>query len=157
VGATALFIPPAVLVALFLLRNQRRTAVETRHCAAAAGTDRWRPFLILTAVEVVRSVMFFGVNTFIELYWIRHLHADRGVAGAALACFLVGGVGGTLLGGRIADRFGLVRTVQVGTMVGVPVLAVLRLCPGAHTALVAAAAAGIAINIPFSVLVRLGQ
>jgi FSR family fosmidomycin resistance protein-like MFS transporter len=101
--------------------------------------------------------VFFGVNTFIELYWIHHLGASRGVAGAALACFLVGGVAGTLLGGRIADRLGLVRALQIGTVAMVPALVALRLCPGAGLALAAAAASGLAVNIPFSVMIKLGQ
>ena len=50
---------------------------------------------------MVRSAAFFGINTFIELSWLKHLHASRTLAGVALACFLVGGVAGTLLGGRI--------------------------------------------------------
>jgi hypothetical protein len=29
-------------------------------------------------------VTFFGLNTFIELYWVRDLHASRGLAGIAL-------------------------------------------------------------------------
>jgi hypothetical protein len=73
---------------------------------------------------------FFGLNTFIEPYWIRHLHASRGLAGVALTCFLAGGVAGTLLGGRIADRVGAVRTVQIGTAVILPALAGLLLAPG---------------------------
>ena len=122
-----------------------------------AGRDRWAPFAALTAVEVVRSAAFFGINTFIELYWLYHLHASRALAGAALACFLIGGVAGTLLGGRIADRIGLVRTVQLGTVLAVPMLVGLRLCPGAVAPLGFAVLTGIALNIPFAVLVKLGQ
>jgi FSR family fosmidomycin resistance protein-like MFS transporter len=165
-GATALFIPPALLIGLLLLRHQQRARAAQRSRAgslAAAGPagspgrDRWAPFLVMTGVEVVRSVVFFGVNTFIELYWIHHLGASRGVAGAALACFLVGGIAGTLLGGRIADRLGLVRALQIGTAAMVPTLVALRLCPGAGLALAAAAASGIAVNIPFAVMIKLGQ
>jgi FSR family fosmidomycin resistance protein-like MFS transporter len=105
----------------------------------------------------VRSAAFFGVNTFIELYWIRHLHASRGLAGAALAVFLVGGVAGTLAGGRIADRIGTVRTVQVGALAAVPLLVALRLTGGTVAPLVFAALAGAALNVPFAVLVKLGQ
>ena len=155
-GATVLFIPPAVLTGFVLLRHQQRTA-PARPTAAAAGTDQWRPFLLLTAVEITRSVSFFGTSTFIELYWITHLHASRPVAGAALTCFLTGGVAGTLLGGRIADRFGLTRTVLVGNVAAIPALIALRACPGASIALAAALAAGVAVRIPFSVLVKLGQ
>ncbi|GAA4609259.1 MFS transporter [Actinoallomurus liliacearum] len=157
VGALALFIPPALLVGFVLFRRRHRQGADAAAAAARTGTDRWPPFLVLTGIEVVRSVAFFGVNTFIELYWIRHLHASREVAGAALACFLVGGVGGTLLGGRIADRIGLVRTVQLGGVVALPALVGLRLVPGAAFPLLFAVLSGVALNIPFAVLVKLGQ
>ena len=148
-GATALFIPPAVLVGLVLLRHHQRALARAAPGSIGIGPDRWAPFLVMTGVEIVRSVVFFGVNTFIELYWIHHLGASRGLAGAALACFLVGGVAGTLLGGRIADRIGLVHALQVGTVAMVPALVALRLCPNAGIALIVAAAAGLATNIPF--------
>jgi MFS transporter, FSR family, fosmidomycin resistance protein len=155
-GATVLFIPPAVLTGFVLLRHQQRTG-PARQAAATAGTDRWGPFLLLTAVEVTRSVNFFGTSTFIELYWIAHLHASRPLAGAALTCFLTAGIAGTLLGGRLADRFGLTRTVLTGNVAAIPALIALRACPGAGLALVAALAAGVTVRIPFSVLVKLGQ
>jgi FSR family fosmidomycin resistance protein-like MFS transporter len=155
VPATALFVPPAVLIAVVLLR--RRQVTRPTRGSGHVGNDQWRPFSALVGIEVVRSAAFFGVNTFIELYWIRHLHTGRGAAGAALACFLVGGVAGTLLGGRIADRIGTVRTVQLGTLVALPMLAGLRLSGGPVLPLVFAVLVGMALNIPFAVLVKLGQ
>jgi MFS transporter, FSR family, fosmidomycin resistance protein len=154
--ATGLFLPPAALICFALLRKHRR---EAAHGTAAqrAGRDRWGPFAALTGVEVLRSAAFFGLNTFIELYWIRHLHASRGLAGIALTCFLAGGVAGTLLGGRIADRVGAVRTVQLGTAVILPALGGLLLVPGALAPLPFALATGISLNMPFAVLVKLGQ
>jgi FSR family fosmidomycin resistance protein-like MFS transporter len=159
-SATALFIPPAFLIGLVLLRHQQRARMARVAGPAAAGPgrrDRWAPFLTMTGVEIVRSIVFFGVNTFIELYWIRHFRASRGLAGAALASFLVGGLAGTLLGGRIADRIGLVRALQIGTVAMIPALIALRLVPGGGLALLAAVASGVAVNIPFSVMVKLGQ
>jgi MFS transporter, FSR family, fosmidomycin resistance protein len=156
VGATALFIPPAVLIGFVLLRHSERQGARPPG-AVRAGRDQWRPFAVLTGVEVVRSVAFFGVNTFIELYWLRHLHASRGLAGAALTCFLAGGVGGTLLGGRIADRMGMVRTVQLGGALALPMLAGLLLTPGRVVPLLFAVLTGVALNLPFAVLVKLGQ
>jgi FSR family fosmidomycin resistance protein-like MFS transporter len=156
VPATGLFLPPAALICFVLLRKHRR---EAAHGAAAqrAGRDRWGPFAALTGIEILRSVAFFGLNTFIELYWIRYLHGSRALAGLALTCFLAGGVAGTLLGGRIADRIGAVRTVQLGTAVILPALAGLLLVPGALAPLPFALATGLALNIPFAVLVKLGQ
>jgi FSR family fosmidomycin resistance protein-like MFS transporter len=155
VGATALFIPPALITGLVLMK--RRGRATGPGAAARTGPDRWGPFLALTGVAAVRSVAFFGVLTFVELYWIRHLHSGRGLAGIALACFLVGGVAGTLLGGRIADRIGMVRAVQLGAALTVPLLAALRLVPGTVAPLSVALLAGVALNIPFAVLVKLGQ
>jgi FSR family fosmidomycin resistance protein-like MFS transporter len=157
VGATTLFIPPAVLAGFVLVRHARRAGPGHGRSAAGGGTDKWRPFLLLTAVEVTRSVNFFATSTFIELYLITHLHASRAMAGAGLTSFLLGGVGGTLLGGRIADRIGLTRTVLAGNVVAVPALIALRACPSAGLAVAAALAAGVAVRIPFSVLVKLGQ
>jgi len=155
-AATALFIPPAVLAGFVLVRRQQR-ARSAPPPTMVAGHDRWRPFLLLTVIEITRSVNFFGASTFIEFHWITHLHASRPMAGAALTCFLLGGVAGTLLGGRIADRFGLTRTVLAGNAAAIPALIALRACPSAGIALVAALAAGATIRIPFSVLVKLGQ
>jgi FSR family fosmidomycin resistance protein-like MFS transporter len=154
--ATVLFIPPAVVIAVILLRHHRQ-ARASRKPAKATGKDHWLRFANLTAIEVVRSTTFFGINTFIELYWIRYLHLSKTAAGAALACFLVGGVAGTLLGGRIADRYGMVRTTQFGALAAVPLLIALRLSTGQIAPLICAVAAGVALNIPFAVLVKLGQ
>ena len=155
--ATALFLPPAALISFILLRKHRRETAAHATAPQRAGRDRWGPFAALTGIEALRSVAFFGLNTFIELYWIRDLHASRGLAGIALTCFLAGGVAGTLLGGRIADRVGAVRTVQLGTAVILPVLGGLLLVPGALAPLPFALATGIALNIPFAVLIKLGQ
>jgi MFS transporter, FSR family, fosmidomycin resistance protein len=155
--ATALFLPPAAIICFVLLRKHRRETAAHAAAAQRTGRDRWGPFAALTGVEVLRSTAFFGLNTFIELYWIRDLHASRTLAGIALTCFLAGGVVGTLLGGRIADRFGAVRTVQLGTALILPALVGLLLVPGALAPLPLALAVGITLNLPFAVLIKLGQ
>ncbi|WP_245717352.1 MFS transporter [Nocardia jejuensis] len=157
VGATALFLPPAVLMGFVLWRHQQRTSRHHATASTAAGPDRWLPFAILTLVEVIRSTVFIGVNTFIVLYWINHLGASRTLGGAALTAFLVGGVAGTLSGGRLADRIGLVRTIQIGGLAVVPALIAVRVTPDPVWALALAALAGFTANIPFAVLVKLGQ
>ena len=57
---------------------------------------------------------------------------------------------------------GMVRTVRLGALLAVPMLVGLRLAPGGclplgAPALLFAALAGVALNIPFAVLVKLGQ
>ncbi|MEV3936890.1 MFS transporter [Glycomyces sp. NPDC049804] len=155
VGATALFIPPAVLIAFVMLR--KRTRAQAAPPEARTGTDRWGPFAVLTAIEVVRSILWVGIITFIELYWIRHLGAGHAVAGTALAGFMLGSVIGTLLGGRLADRFGAIAITRLGGVLIIPLLVLLRITPGEYAPLVLALAVGVAINIPFAVLVKLAQ
>jgi FSR family fosmidomycin resistance protein-like MFS transporter len=156
VKATVLFLPPAVLMAFVLLRKHRREAGKAA-ATQREGRDQWRPFAALTCIEILRSAAFFGLNTFLELYWIRYLNASRVLAGVALTCFLAGGVAGTLLGGRIADRIGTVRTIQLGTAVILPALGGLLLARGSIAPLPFALTTGISLNIPFAVLVKLGQ
>ncbi|WUI02416.1 MFS transporter [Spirillospora sp. NBC_00431] len=154
-GGTVVFLPPAVLAAFVLARNVRRAGAGA--AATAAGPALWRPFAVLTAISVVRSAVFAAVATFIGLYWIRQLDGSQAMAGTALACFLGGGVAGTVLGGRLADRIGLVRTVQLGALLVTPMLVGLRLAPGALLPLPFAVLVGLTLNVPFAVLVRLGQ
>jgi FSR family fosmidomycin resistance protein-like MFS transporter len=155
--ATALFIAPGLLMAWVLHRHVRRLATTSRHAGPHGGTDRPRLFALLIAVEIVRSTVSFGINTFVALYWIRELDASPALGGAALALVLGGGVLGTLLGGRIADRLGLVRTVQLGNALLLPALAALLLCRDRHAALGLALVVGAVTNIPFAVLIKLGQ
>ena len=158
VGATALFIPPAVLMGYVLLRRHRGdgTAAPTT-ATALPGKDRPGLFAALTGVEVIRSTVSFGVNTFVSLYWIRELGASSGLGGTALTLELAGGVLGTLAGGRIGDRIGLVRTVQLGNVLLVPALFGLLACDNRYVALPLVALVGLVTNIPFAVLIKLGQ
>lgn len=157
IGATALFIPPAVLMGFVLLRHHSRTAGTTTRQFAHGGRDRVGLFAVLTCTEIVRSAISNGVNTFVALYWIRHLGASSALGGVALTLELGGGVAGTLLGGRIADRFGLARTVQVGNAALLPAMCGLLACDDKYAALPLVLLVGLVTNIPFAVLVKLGQ
>lgn len=154
----AWFVVPAWIIAVITWRGARHLAVVVAPGVAEHhGRDHWGPFMCLAAVEVCRSIMFFGTSTFIELYWIRDLHAGTALAGAALGCLLGGGVIGTMIGGRIADRVGMVRTTQVGALFCLPAMVLLRICQQPELGLLAALVAGLALRVPFSVLIKLGQ
>jgi MFS family permease len=55
IGATALFIPPAVLMGFVLCRRQRRLSAQPTAAQQHKGVDRWGLFAALTCVEVKRS------------------------------------------------------------------------------------------------------
>jgi FSR family fosmidomycin resistance protein-like MFS transporter len=122
------------------------------------GDERsaWGPFAVLAAVIAVRSFIYFGLVTFIALYWVHVLHTSKALGSAALVALLVGGAGGTLIGGPLADRFGR-RAVLIGSMLSLPPLVVGLLLSGPVLGLVFAALAGAATIATFAVTIVMGQ
>jgi FSR family fosmidomycin resistance protein-like MFS transporter len=121
------------------------------------GDDEWPAFWRLTVVVVIRSIMFFGITSFLALYVIHQLHASVALGGAALTTFLVSGAIGTLLGGWIADRTAALTSVRIGFALAVPALVGLVLAGNLVVCFVFVVLAGIASYLPFSVFVILGQ
>jgi predicted MFS family arabinose efflux permease len=67
------------------------------------------------------------------------------------------GAAATLVGGRLADRLGRVRTIRAGHALAVPALVGLVAAPSLPLAFLATALLGIALYLPFSVQVTLGR
>ena len=159
--ATWLLALPAALMALVLLARLDRVldgpVGARRTHTMPTGNDDWPAFARLTAVVVVRSILFFGLSSFLALYFIRQLGASAGQGGAALTVFLVAGAGGTLLGGWIADRLGRLFSIRIGFALALPGLLGLVLAGNQGIALMFVVLTGIGTFMPFSVFVVLGQ
>jgi MFS transporter, FSR family, fosmidomycin resistance protein len=160
-GATWLLAVPAALMALLLVSRlstvldgrigQRRTHTMP------SGNDDWVAFLRLTAVVVVRSILFFGLTSFLALYFIAQLGASPGQGGVALTVFLVAGACGTLLGGWVADRYGPLVSIRIGFSLAVPGLLGLVLASNQLIGLIFVVLTAFGTFMPFSVFVVLGQ
>ncbi len=161
---TVWLIVPAIVLATVLMTQVRSGGVLSAPRKAEGASeqtppreDAWGPFGWLTATIIVRSVVFYGLNTFLPLYWVAILHQSRVAGGRALTVLLVSGAIGTLLGGRLSDRFGRMSTI-LSCMATVPFLLMLLIratTPGlAYAALVPL---GAILFAPFSVMVVLGQ
>jgi FSR family fosmidomycin resistance protein-like MFS transporter len=161
VGGTPLLALPALAMAVLLGSRLQRVlhgrGGPTGRAAVPAGRDDWPGFLLLTAVVVVRSVLFFGFTSFLALYFIDELGASARLGGAALTVFLGAGTVGTLLGGAVADRYTPVAAIRAGFAFALPGLLGLVLSPGPALALLFVALTGLAVFMPFSVFVVLGQ
>ncbi|HSR24928.1 MAG TPA: MFS transporter, partial [Candidatus Eisenbacteria bacterium] len=106
---------------------------------------------------LVRSILFYGLNTFIPLYWIGVFHQSPGAAGAALATLLVLGAAGTLLGGRLADRFSRRSVLVAAVVLAVPLLALLVAAPGPMAANAVLVPLALVLQAPSSIIVVMGQ
>ncbi|NBE98158.1 MFS transporter, partial [Nonomuraea sp. K271] len=74
----------------------------------------------------------------------------------ALFVLFAGGAVGTVLGGRLAARWGRVRTMRLAYLLAIPAVAGVVLVPG-PVAYAFVAASSIALYAPFSLHVTLGQ
>jgi FSR family fosmidomycin resistance protein-like MFS transporter len=159
-GAVFLVIPAALMAALLFARLGRvldGPAGTPKRVAHPPGPDNWPAFLRLTAVVVVRSIVFFGAVSFVALYFIHDFGTSEALGGLALSVFLFAGAGGTLIGGWLADRVGRLVSIRLGFAATVPALLGLVLSPDWVVALVFVAVFGVAIFVPFAVFVILGQ
>ncbi|MHB8657272.1 MAG: MFS transporter [Solirubrobacteraceae bacterium] len=136
------------------LRGFRSDVVAGRVRGDEPGA--WGAFAVLAAVIALRSFVYFGLVTFIPLYYVANLHAGKATGNGALAAMLLGGAGGTLIGGPLADRFGR-RAVLASSMLVLPPLLVGFLLSGPGLGIVFAALAGAATIATFAVTIVMGQ
>ena len=84
-----------------------RTSITKKSSpSSATDQDAWGAFTRLSLTAVGRSILFYGLNTFIPLYWINVLNQSKAAGGTALTIMATAGVIGNLMGGRLSDHFG---------------------------------------------------
>ncbi|HYM56391.1 MAG TPA: MFS transporter [Solirubrobacteraceae bacterium] len=120
-NGTVFLLVPAGAVALLLVRElprlaRARTADETAGAERGApAPDAWGPFLTLAGIATLRSFTFYGLLTFVPLYFVASLGTSDAEGSSALTVLLGGGIAGTLIGGRLADRVGR-KPILIGSM-----------------------------------------
>ncbi|MET7732240.1 MFS transporter [Streptomyces sp. NPDC005402] len=157
-GASPLLVVPAAMGAALCAAAVRasRTRPMTGSSALRGGIDDWPSFLRLSGAVVCRSVVFVGLSAFVSLY-VRERVGGGDVAGTAALCVLyAGGAVGTVLGGRLADRYGRLTVVRRAYALTVLAVAGVVLVPGPAVYLFVALTS-VGLYVPFSLHVTLGQ
>ena len=161
---TLIFIMPEVIICV-LMKNFYRDLYElnqnpsskSSNKNSSAGVDQWSSFARLTVVVFGRSIIFYGFNTFLALYLINELHQTETISNATLSFYYAISAIGTLIGGKLADKFGcrkmirfsfslLLLTILLFTATNNFIIATLLLLP-----------LGIALSFSYSPIVVLGQ
>jgi FSR family fosmidomycin resistance protein-like MFS transporter len=158
---TAFVLIPTALMGLVLARElprlrSFRSDVVGGRVQRGEQHEAWGPFALLAGVIALRSFVYFGMVTFIPLYFIHVLHSSKALGNTALSAMLLGGAAGTLIGGPLADRFGR-RTVLVGSMLLLPPVVVAFMLAGPVLAVAFAAVAGAVTIATFAVTIVMGQ
>jgi FSR family fosmidomycin resistance protein-like MFS transporter len=159
-GLTSLawFVPLGIVAAIALARRRRGSAVAAPAVPhIAPSVDRPGQFSILLMVEVARCAASLGVSTFIALYCITRFGASVNFGQLALLLVLGGAAAGTMLGGRLGDRVGAIRVLQLGNIGLGLALAALVLTPNRIALLVICLILGVFAGLPFANLIKLGQ
>ncbi len=160
-GTLAVAVLPAIAAVMLVLEVphlRRRTAA-----AAAAGReetgghDDWGAFARLTAAVSVRSGVYFGLQSFVPVWFIHHFATSETAGNGALTAMLVAGAAGTLVGGRLVDRIGRRRVLVGSVALQLPLLLAFMAAGGGVLATVLVAAIGFVTVMSFSVTVVMGQ
>jgi MFS transporter, FSR family, fosmidomycin resistance protein len=161
-GAIVLAIPVLVMALVLTSNLNRLAAVEPAISSGVKGriivegVERWGDFIRLSAVVVLRSISFFGLNTFLPLYWTANLRGTKAGGGMALTTLAASVAVGTLIGGRLADRYGR-KTVIAGSLGAFVPLLLIFLNSRILMAAIMLVPIGIAAAAANSVTVVMGQ
>jgi FSR family fosmidomycin resistance protein-like MFS transporter len=162
-GAIVLALPVLVM-AIALTYQLPRLAAAHATLTAGAGVharieapEQWNDFLLLTVVVVLRSIVFFGLNTFIPLYWSHVLGGTKNGGGLALTTLLAAVTVGTLIGGQLADRYGRKIVVAISLAVLAPLMLLFLSLHSLAAAGVLLVPVGFALAAATSVVVVMAQ
>src|SRR5829696_4219165 len=158
-GTIWILVPSLAMTGALLLAGPRLRGFRShaaRRIAASAGHDEWGAFARLVTVIALRSWAFFGLVTFVPLYFTGVLGTSTGAGNAALTAMLAGGAVGTLIGGPLADRFGR-RPVLIGSLLSVAPAIGLFLLAGPVVGTILLALVGAVTICTFAVTTVMGQ
>lgn len=137
-GSIVMLVPASLTILLMLTQSSSFESlgdienVAIPHIESVPKEDNWDAFLKLTLTIVGKSIVFYGLITFIPLYWVEVLNQSETAGAAALTVFSMSGVIGTLLGGKLADRFGHVKIIILGCVCLTPCLPALAWFGNVH-------------------------
>ncbi|HMK56053.1 MAG TPA: MFS transporter [Dissulfurispiraceae bacterium] len=107
----AMIIPALVFIVLIAffwksISIPQRVATARKAGGAKSRKSAYISLSLIIAAVIMRSWTQFGLITYIPFYYIDYLKGDAVYAGKLISTFLLSGVFGTLIGARLADRWG---------------------------------------------------
>lgn len=161
-GTAVFFVPAVIICAVISLLSKTFEKLGEESTIDATekktkGIDQWPSFCILIIAVFGRSIILSGLNTFLALYWIQVLGQTEVVGSSILSIFYAIGALSTLLGGRLADRFGYHKIIRISFSILLPSIILLTLTHNVYLATCILIPMGCSLSMAYSPLVVLGQ
>ena len=109
-GSLILLVPVTVMSLVMIshfakFESLRDEAKKNKHkFEGEIVRENWRAFTRIAVIVSGRSVIFFGLNIFIPIYWIDELSQSKIAGAVALTIFAGSGIVGNLFGGSLAKE-----------------------------------------------------
>ncbi len=119
-GTLVLILPVSIMALLMSSQFSRFKSLaagrgeDSDESGTGSTKDNWSAFSRLTIAIIGRSIIFYGLNTFIPIYWINVVDQSKAAGAIALTTFAGSGILGNLLGGSLADRLGQKKVILIG-------------------------------------------
>lgn len=125
-GIMVIMLPALIMMFVFMNRHQHYTELtlnENRELKSQPQErESYAGFAILTMMIFFRSCVYFGLTTFIPLYFMSRFKWEVGLANGNLTVIAVCSALATLAGGTLADRFGFKTVLAMSATLAVPFL-----------------------------------
>lgn len=157
-GGWLLLLPGLAVAGLLLAERAYLAGFDVTGTKASRFVDlpdRPRAFVLLQVVVALRSIVHYGLYTFVPLWEVSRGRSET-FATVMVFFFLGAGALGTLLGGPLADRIGRKPVIVGSYALAVPLVLVYALVGGA-IGMVAIAAAGACVIGTFGITTVLSQ
>ncbi|MCI1747980.1 MAG: MFS transporter [Acidipropionibacterium sp.] len=158
--ATPLLLIPGltgVVAVMLVVRTRSDPGIDhPQQATSTTHKDDWTAFARTSIAITCRSIVFVTTGSFIGLLMHRYHGVNQHMASTALFIFYLGGAVGTTIGGRLARHWSRITILQWSYFIAIPVMAGMILTPG-PLAFVFIPVASIALYVPFSLHVSLGQ
>ena len=119
--------------------------------------ENWSAFARIAIIVSGRSIIFFGLNIFIPIYWINELNQSQVVGALALTIFAGSGIFGNLIGGNLADRIGQKKVILFGLLSLTILLPILMTVENVQIATLLLVPIGFTLFATYSPTIVLGQ
>ena len=162
-GSIVFLIPASsmLILVLFSLRRLNHISYSSRR-KMKTGThspekDDWKSFIKVSACLTTRSIVTYGLTTFIPLYFAAVMMLSETWASASLTLYSIVAAAATLLGGRLADRLGFYRTIRWCFLLLVPFMVIFPMASSVYWSIFLLIPIAVFINAPQGATIALGQ